>query len=47
MAKTYDRISIVTVQEIIEDHKRLEIPMSLEVLKSAQRELDSEQLKLL
>lgn len=47
MGKTYDRITIVTVEEIIEDHKRLEIPMSLEVLKSAQKEIDSEQLRLL
>lgn len=47
MGKTYDRISIVTAQEIIEGHKRLEIPMSLEVLRAAQRELPHEQLKLL
>jgi DNA modification methylase len=38
MGRTYDRISIVTVREIVEENKRLEIPMSLEVLKAAQRE---------
>jgi site-specific DNA-methyltransferase (adenine-specific) len=37
MGRNYDRISIVTVREIVEDGKRLEIPMSLEVLKAAQR----------
>jgi DNA modification methylase len=47
MGKSYDRITIVTVQEIIEDHKRLEIPMSLEVLKAAQKEILETQLNLL
>ena len=48
MGKSYDRITIVTVQEIIEDHKRLEIPMSLEVLKAAQKENQGgEQMNLL
>ena len=37
MGRTYDRISIVTIKEIVEEGKRLEIPMSLEVLASAQR----------
>ncbi len=36
MNRTYRRIQIVTVAEIVEQHKRLEIPMSLEVLKKAQ-----------
>jgi hypothetical protein len=35
MAKNYDRIEIVTVRDIIEKGKRLDIPMSLEVLKKA------------
>lgn len=37
MGRSYDRISIVTVKEIIEGGKRLEIPMGLEVVKAAQR----------
>ena len=36
MGRSYDKVQIVTVQEIIEEGKRLEIPMSLEVLKKAQ-----------
>jgi len=36
MNRNYPRIQIVSIQEIIEQHKRLEIPMSLEVLKKAQ-----------
>jgi site-specific DNA-methyltransferase (adenine-specific) len=47
MGKSYDRISIITVQEIIEENERLEIPMSLEVLKKARREIKEEQLPLL
>ena len=37
MGRSYDRISIVTAQEIVESHKRLEIPMSIEVVPSAKR----------
>lgn len=37
MGRSYDRIGIVTVKEIVEDRKRLDIPMSLEVLGAAQR----------
>lgn len=47
MGRNYDRISIVTVQEIVEQQKRLEIPMSLEVLAAAQKAEDSEQIDLL
>jgi DNA modification methylase len=47
MGRSYDRIAIVTVREIVEQHKRLEIPMSLEVLAAAQRAADSEQIDLL
>ena len=36
MGRPYDKIQIVTVQEIVEAGERLEIPMSLEVLKKAQ-----------
>lgn len=47
MGHSYDRISIVTVREIVEADRRLEIPMSLEVLKAAQKATDSEQIDLL
>jgi len=35
MGKAYNRIQIVTIREIIEEKKRLDMPLSLEVLKSA------------
>jgi DNA modification methylase len=47
MGRAYDRITIVLVKEIVEDGKRLEIPMSLEVLKAAQRRIDAEQMNLI
>jgi hypothetical protein len=47
MGKSYDRITIVTVKQILEDHAHLEIPMSLEVLKAAEKELQDHQLTLL
>jgi site-specific DNA-methyltransferase (adenine-specific) len=47
MGRSYDRISIVTIRDIVEHGKRLEIPMSLEVLKAAQRAETSEQIELL
>lgn len=47
MGRAYDRISIVTVKDIVEDGKRLQIPMSLDVLKAAQRDAgDAEQLDM-
>jgi site-specific DNA-methyltransferase (adenine-specific) len=46
MGRSYDKISIVTVKEIVEDEKRLEIPMSLEVLAAAKRADESEQKEL-
>jgi site-specific DNA-methyltransferase (adenine-specific) len=46
MGKSYDRLSIVTIEEIL-DGERLEIPMSMEVLKSAQKAVLEEQLSLL
>jgi site-specific DNA-methyltransferase (adenine-specific) len=36
MGRTYPHIQVVTIQEIVEQNKRLDIPMSLEVLKKAQ-----------
>lgn len=49
MGRSYDKISIVTVREIVEEAKRLEIPMSLEVLKAAKQASadDTEQTRLL
>jgi site-specific DNA-methyltransferase (adenine-specific) len=47
MGRSYDRISIVTVREIVENRKRLEIPMSLEVLAAAKRIRGAEQQELL
>ena len=37
MGRKYDKIQIVTVQEIIEEHRRLDMPLSRDVLKSAVR----------
>jgi site-specific DNA-methyltransferase (adenine-specific) len=48
MGRTYDRVSIVTVREMIESRTRLDIPMSLEVLRNAQASSHaSEQMELL
>ena len=47
MARSYDRIKVVTIREIVEGGARLEIPMSLEVLAAAQQAADSEQIDLL
>lgn len=46
MGKNYDKIQIVTIQDIIENNKRLEIPMSLEVLRAAQRSVEDKQKTL-
>lgn len=46
MGRNYDIVQIVTVQEIIEQGKRLDIPMSLEVLRAAERRSGGEQLVL-
>jgi DNA modification methylase len=43
----YNRIQIVTVRAIIEDGKRLEMPLSLDVLKKAASHVKEEQLQLL
>ena len=47
MGRSYDQISIVTIREIVEEDKRLDIPMSLEVLAAARRVSDDNQLTLL
>lgn len=36
MGRNYQRIQLVTIAEIVEQNKRLDIPMSMEVLKKAQ-----------
>jgi site-specific DNA-methyltransferase (adenine-specific) len=46
MSRSYDRIQIVTVKEIIEQDKRLDVPTSLEVLKAARRAGKGSQLDL-
>ncbi len=46
MGRSYPRIQIVTIQEVVEQNKRLEIPMSLEVLKKVQTASHELQIKL-
>ncbi|MBI4739007.1 restriction endonuclease [Candidatus Woesearchaeota archaeon] len=47
MGRSYPVIQIVTVQDILEKGKRLEMPLSMEVLKSAETKRDdSQQLEL-
>lgn len=48
MNRSYPRVQIVTIAELIEQHKRLDIPMGLEVLKQAQRfqQVEAEQAAL-
>lgn len=46
MGKDYEKIQIVTVREMIEQEKRLELPLSLEVLKTAKKQIDDSQLKM-
>ena len=46
MGRNYDRIAIVTIREIVEGGKRLDIPMSLEVLKAAEKTIDADQPEL-
>lgn len=43
MGKNYNKIQIVTIQEMVEDEKRLDIPMSIEVLRAARYEAGGEQ----
>jgi site-specific DNA-methyltransferase (adenine-specific) len=47
MARTYDKIQIVTIREMLEKNKRLDMPLSMEVLKKAvQKAGSAEQLDL-
>lgn len=47
MGRNYDKISIVTIRDIVENEKRLDIPMSVEVLAAAKRKDDDKQIDLL
>ncbi|WP_414572825.1 DNA methyltransferase [Nostoc sp. CCY 9925] len=47
MGRSYQCLQIVTIEDILQNNKRLDIPLNLEVLKSAERKSDnSEQLSL-
>lgn len=47
MNRNYDHIRIVTIQDMIEKGARLEIPMSLEVMKAAEKAADKGQITLI
>ncbi len=46
MGKKYDRIQIVTVQELIEQDRRIDLPLSFDVLKQAVKSKDNSQMNL-
>lgn len=46
MGKKYDRIQIVTVQELIEQDKRIDLPLSFDVLKQSVKSKDNSQMDL-
>ncbi|MEZ4524369.1 MAG: DNA methyltransferase [Desulfobacterales bacterium] len=46
MNRDYDRISIVTVEELIEDRKRFEMPTGIDVVKKAPKKSGEQQAKL-
>ena len=46
MGRAYPCIQIVTIREILEENKTLDIPLSLEVLKSAEKQVNSKQLTI-
>ena len=46
MGKKYDRIQIVTVQELIEQDRRIDLPLSFDVLKQAVKSKDNSQMDL-
>lgn len=47
MDRNYDAIEIVTIQDMVENGKVLDIPMSLEVLRKAQLKISGNQLAML
>jgi len=44
MGRDYDTISIVPISDIVEKGRHLDIPMSVEVLKAAQRASTNQQM---
>jgi site-specific DNA-methyltransferase (adenine-specific) len=46
MNRSYDKIEIVTIKEIIEQDKRLDVPTSLEVFKAARGAVGGSQMDL-
>jgi site-specific DNA-methyltransferase (adenine-specific) len=46
MGRNYPCIQIITIREILEEDKRLDVPLSLEVLRSAEKKSTSEQLSI-
>lgn len=46
MNRDYNSIQIVTIKDIVEEHKRLEMPLSHEVLKSAKSKVEGSQTGL-
>jgi DNA methylase/Restriction endonuclease len=46
MGRSYDRIQIITIKQIIEQDKRLDVPTSLEVLKAARGAAKGSQIDL-
>ncbi len=47
MGREYERISIITIKQIVEERRRFDIPLGVEVLQSAEGVVDGEQFKLL
>ncbi|XWK91117.1 MAG: DNA methyltransferase [Phormidium sp.] len=46
MSQSCDRIQIVTIREILESNKRLDIRLSLEVLKSAEKQMEVQGIQM-
>lgn len=44
--RTYDKIQIVTVEEMLEQGRRVELPLNLEILRAFQRTANARQLEL-
>ncbi|MFZ3214414.1 MAG: DNA methyltransferase [Terriglobales bacterium] len=44
--KSYDRIQIVTIREMLEEHKRVELPLNIEVVRAFQNMSNAKQLEL-
>jgi hypothetical protein len=47
MQSNYDRIQIVTIKEIVEENRRLALPLNLEVIKKAQAAASDKQIDLI